>query len=99
MSGLYKTILEGEARIGGKVFGDSKDANREFYCLDANTWVWRQDSTTTFYKINPSKVYKTNDGISYRLAGKEEARRLFEAAKVYRKLVQTKVYGSLLALH
>lgn len=99
MSELYKTILQGEARIGAKVFKNSKAKKREFYCLDANTWIWRQDSSAVIYKINPSNIYKSNDAVSYRLVGKEEAKRLFQAAKVYRNLIEIKVYDSLLSLH
>lgn len=98
MNELGRTILKSEARIGAKVFKEDVPGKREFYCLDANTWVWRHGSVTVFYKINPASIYKSNDGASYRLVTKEEASRLFKAAKIYKSLVENKIYGSLLAL-
>jgi hypothetical protein len=98
MNGLYKTILSHEAKIGGKIFENTADARREFYCLDGRTWVWREDSNTVIYKVNSTNIYKSNDGKSYRLVGKEEARRLARAAKTYKSLIERKVFGSLLAL-
>ncbi len=98
MNGLYKTVLDGEARIGAKVFEDSGGKNRRFYCQDENTWVWHQGSATVFYKINPASVYKSNDGISWRVAGEDEVKRLLKAAKLYKRLVEVKVHGSLLSL-
>lgn len=84
--------------MGAKVFGNPEGGSREFYCLDANTWVWRQNSAAVIYRVNPTSVYKSNDGVSYRLVGREEVKRLFQAAKAYRNLIEAKVYGSLLAL-
>ncbi len=98
MSALYQTILKGEARIGGKIFGNSEDKVRKFYCLDETTWVYRQGSATVFYKINPSSVYKSNDRVSWRLVGRDETKQLFIAARVYKNLVEARVYDSLLAL-
>lgn len=98
MNELGRTILKSEARIGAKVFKEDFPGKREFYCLDASTWVWRQDSTIVFYKINPGNIYKSNDGVSYRLVTEEEASRLFKAAKIYKNLVENKIYNSLLAL-
>lgn len=98
MNELSKTILQSEARMGAKVFEQGSPGIREFYCLDANTWVWRQDSTIVFYKINPASIYKSNDGISFRLVSEKEATRLLKAAKLYKNLVENKIYDSLLAL-
>ncbi len=92
------TILNGEARVGAKVFGDTGGKNRRFFCQDENTWVWHQDSVTVFYKVNPSSIYKSNDGVSWRTAGEDEAKRLLQAAKLYKRLVEVKVHGSLLSL-
>lgn len=98
MNDLYKTILHREGKIGAKIFGQAGAEERQFYCLDANTWIWRQGRTTVFYKVNPLSVYKSNDGVCYRLADREESKRLLKAAKVYRNLIESKVYDSLLAL-
>jgi hypothetical protein len=99
MSELGKVILRHESKLGAKIFKKSKDSmNREFYCLNETTWVWRQGAETVFYKVNPTNVYKSNDGVNYRLASKKEASHLYKAAKVYRNLVSEKIYNSLLAL-
>ena len=98
MNGLYKTILKHEARLGAKIFSGKAGVEREFYCLDENTWVWHEGPSTVFYKVNPASVYRSNDGVNYRAASRTEAKRLFEAAKIYQKIIQTKVYSSLLAL-
>lgn len=98
MNGLNRTILSSEARLGAKVFEDSGIAVRQFYCLDATTWVLRQESSIVFYKVNPTSIYKSADGVNYRHVGREEAARLSQAAKIYQKLIKTRVYDSLLAL-
>lgn len=98
MNGLHRTILSSEARLGGKIFENADSATRQFYCLDATTWVLRQESSIVFYKVNPTNIYKSADGVNYRLVGREEAARLSRAAKIYQKLIETKVYDSLLAL-
>lgn len=99
MSALIDTIIKGEARIGYLVFGrKSLDGGGEFYCHDANTWVWKQGSNTVFYKVNQTSIYKSNDGHTYRLVSKNEAKRLLKAAKLYQNLIENKVYSSLLSL-
>ena len=96
MSNLNSVMLKHEAAIGGKIFGKSI-RSRQFYCLDENTWIWRQGRSTVVYKVNPTSIYKSNDGISYRLVGPQESKRLYQAAKAYNICV-SRVYKALISL-
>lgn len=99
MTELGKVILKHEAKLGAAIFKKTEDeVKREFYCLNETTWVWRQGAEIVFYKVNPTSIYKSNDGLSYRLAGRKEAKRLYDAARAYRHIVKAQVYDSLLAL-
>lgn len=99
MTELGRVILKHEAKLGAAIFKKAGNkGEREFYCLNETTWVWRQDAEIVFYKVNPTSIYKSNDGRSYRLAGRKEAKRLYAAARAYRHVVKTQVYDSLLAL-
>ena len=41
---LYRNLIRHEAKIGGILFGlVPEGGRREFFCLDARTWVWHEE--------------------------------------------------------
>ena len=43
---IRRNILRDCARMGGTLFGPIPEGNRrEFFCLDASTWVWHEEWT------------------------------------------------------
>lgn len=101
----YRRLLQEEAKIGGSLFGPvAEGGRREFFCLDANTWIWHEEwqdeqgklqSVTTRYDVRPSGVIKAQDGQPYRELSEQEARNFYQAAKLYNKRVLTELYAAL----
>lgn len=100
----YRELIRKEAEIGGALFGPVKrGGRREFFCLDDKTWIWHEEWTddqgqprvvTTRYDIRPNGILKAQDGQPYRYIDREEARRLYKAARMYNHLVNTKLYAN-----
>ena len=99
---LYRNLIRHEAKIGGELFGPvAKGARREFFCLDKHTWVWHEEWTdaigehhvkTTRYDIRPQGILKAQDG-HYQPVTPTEARRLYEAAKLYQQRTFRELYN------
>lgn len=99
----YRELIRKEAEIGGVLFGPVKrGGRREFFCLDDKTWIWHEEwiddqgqprVVTTRYDIRPNGILKAQDGQPYRYIDREEARRLYKAARMYNHLVNTKLYA------
>ena len=99
---LYRNLIRHEARIGGTLFGDVKPGGRrEFFCLDENTWVWHEEwiddqgerrIKTTRYDVRPNGILKAQDGQHYQRVTQQEAERLIDAVKLYRKEVSKQLY-------
>lgn len=97
----YRELLRKAAKMGGELFGPiAKDGRREFFCLDKHTWVWHEEwvdkegkrrIVTTRYDVRPNGILKAQDGQPYRYLDAEEAKRLYRAAKLYNRLVQTEL--------
>lgn len=98
-------LIRFEAQIGGELFGAvPKGRNRQFFCLDATTWIWHeswrdtqgvQRSLTTRYEVRPDGVLKIQDGQPYQRLSTSEARNLFHTAALYEQKV-TSAYQKLL---
>lgn len=99
---LYRNLIRHEARIGGKVFGPvAPNVRREFFCLDARTWVWHEEwqdkagqthIQTTRYDVRPNGILKAQGG-RYLHVGPDEAKRLKIAARNYRDAVKREMYS------
>ncbi len=98
---LLRKFLRREAQIGGELFGPVPPGHRrEFFCLDAHTWVWHEEWTdelgqrqikTTRYDVRPNQILKSQNG-QYQKVEEAEARRLHEAATLYRERVMKHMY-------
>jgi hypothetical protein len=99
---LYRNLIRHEAKIGGQILGPVRPGGRrEFFCLDEHTWVWHEEwvdnngqhqSVTTRYDVRPNGILKAQHG-QYQAVGKEEAERLYEAAKLYQRRVEAEMYS------
>ncbi len=102
---LHRNLIRREAKIGGTLFGPvPKGGRREFFCLDERTWVWHEEwidkvsgqlkSKTTRYDVRPDGILKAQDGQqSYRYVSPQEAKHLYEAAKIYDERVRAELYN------
>lgn len=100
---LKRSFMRHEARIGGELFGPiPKGHRREFFCLDANTWVWHEEWTdengnyrimTTRYDVRPSGILKSQNGNHYQHVSVQEAQHLYQAANVYNKRIKNEIYN------
>jgi hypothetical protein len=99
---LYRNLIRHEAKIGGQLFGAVQPGGRrEFFCLDEHTWVWHEEWTdqngqhqfrTTRYDVRPSGILKAQNG-QYQPVKPEEAKKLYEAAKLYEERVSKELYS------
>lgn len=99
---LYRNLIRHEARIGGQLFGPVQSGGRrEFFCLDEHTWVWheewvdrngQQQVRTTRYDVRPNGILKAQNG-QYQPVKADEAKKLYQAAKLYEERVQNELYS------
>ena len=99
---LYRNFIRHEAKTGGNLFGPvPTGVRREFFCLDERTWVWHEEWVdahgnsrvqTTRYDVRPDGILKSQHG-KYQQVGPTEARRLYQAAKLYNQAVEREVYS------
>lgn len=99
----YRDIIRKEAKIGGQLFGAvAPGGRREFFCLDAKTWVWHEEwvdaqglrrAITTRYDIRPNGILKAQDGLPYQYIGFDEAKRFYQAIKLYNRQVDAQMYS------
>lgn len=100
---LYRNLIRHEAKIGGQLFGKvPAGGRREFFCLDENTWIWHEEwldkagqrhIRATRYDVRPDGILKAQDGQPYRAVPLEEAKRLQQAARLYRARVKAEIYN------
>ena len=100
---LYRSLLRHEAQIGGQVFGPvPAGRRREFFCLDEHTWIWHEEwndnggqhIATTRYDVRPNGILKSQNG-QYQPVGRDEAVRLYEAAQLYERRINTELYSAI----
>lgn len=101
---LYRDLLRHEAKIGGELFGPVPNGGRrEFFCLDEHTWVWHEEWTdgggnkkirTTRYDVRDTGIVKVQDGQHYQKVTKSEAEKLYRAAKLYQKRINSEIYSA-----
>ena len=100
---LYRNLIRQEAKIGGTLFGPvPAGGRREFFCLDARTWIWHEEwvdeqgerrSKTTRYDVRPNGILKAQDGNQYQYVTKEEAKHLRDAAHMSQQRVKRELYS------
>lgn len=98
-----RQLIELESEIGSKLFGPIPAGHRrDFFCLDAHTWVWHEEwvdaatgqhrSSTTRYEAHEGGVLKAQDGVNYRFLDGEELTNLALAVRLYYEQVMRGIY-------
>lgn len=98
-----RELIRRESKIGATVFGViPKGHQRDFFCLDARTWVWieqwfdheakTEKSMHVQYEFQPRGVLKTVDGIAVGFVQAAELAHLLEAIYTYERRVYQEVY-------
>lgn len=98
---VYRGVMRRHAKMGGKLFGPIPTGHRrEFFCLDASTWVWHEEWTdnrgkqhalTTRYDVRPDGVLKSQGSRSYQMVTGDELQNLYQAALLYRDNLHTEL--------
>lgn len=97
-----RELLQLESEIGGKLFGPiPKGGRREFFNLDATTWIWYEEKpgekgkpvqTTTRYEIHDDRVLKVQEGPRYTYIDGDELQNFLTATQMYYEQVMRGVY-------
>jgi hypothetical protein len=98
-----RELLQLESEIGSKLFGEVPAGHRrEFFCLDATTWIWHEEwinqttkkheQMTIRYEINANGVLKVLEGARYTYIQGLELKNLVAATRLYYEQVARSVY-------
>ncbi len=98
-----RELIQLESEIGGKLFGEiPKGHRREFFCLDATTWVWYEEwlepktnkrrNMTIRYEVQGNKVLKVQEGARYSFLEGDEHKNFVAAIQAYHDRVAQEVY-------
>ena len=98
-----RELLQLESEIGAQLFGEvPKGHRREFFCLDADTWIWyeewidpltkKREQTTTRYEVSDRGILKVLEGPRYSYLEGAELENLAMATKLYYERVAREVY-------
>lgn len=91
-----------EAQLGGQLFGPIPDGqNRQFYCQDPSTWVWREEwvdqngqaqTLVTRYQMRSGVITKQQTGQADQIVDIDEARNLLLSVRWYYYLIRKQLY-------
>ncbi|HJP81081.1 MAG TPA: hypothetical protein VJ841_01635 [Candidatus Saccharimonadales bacterium] len=98
-----RELLQLESEIGARLFGEiPKGHRREFFCLDANTWIWHEEwtdpqtkkpqQTTTRYEVSDKGVLKVLEGPRYSYLEGAELENLAMATQLYYEQTARQIY-------
>lgn len=98
-----RELIQLESEIGAQLFGPiPADHRREFFNLDATTWIWHEEwidadtgkrrSATTRYEIHDNGILKAQEGARYSFIEGQELRNLALAVQMYYERVMREVY-------
>ncbi|HEY1085630.1 MAG TPA: hypothetical protein VGE34_02795 [Candidatus Saccharimonadales bacterium] len=98
-----RELIQLESEIGRTLFGSIPDGHRrEFFNLDANTWIWHEEytdesglakETTTRYEVQEKGILKAQDGANYTYLEGEELQNFGVAVQMYFEQVMRGVYN------
>jgi hypothetical protein len=98
-----RQLIKLESEIGRTLFGEIPAGHtREFFCLDAETWVWYEQwvdkngkpkDHTIRYEVHPNGILKVQDsGTNYSFLSGQELENLSVATQTYRERVARELY-------
>jgi hypothetical protein len=98
-----RELIQHESRIGGQLFGPIPEGHhRQFFNLDATTWVWYEEwsddkgksrSKTTRYEVHENGILKIQDNAPYYYIEGQELDNLLIATQMYYERVSREVYN------
>lgn len=98
-----RDLLKMESAIGAELFGPLPNGRRrDFFCLDARTWVWYEEwfdekrhlqSTTVRYELQDNAILKVQDGPRYSYLEGQELNNLLMAIQMYYERVTREIYN------
>ena len=97
-----RELIQRESEIGGHLFGSIPAGHhRQFFNLDASTWVWyeewvdakgKQQQATTRYEIHENGILKVQEGAHYYYIEGSELTNLVTAMRLYFERVTHDIY-------
>jgi len=98
-----RDLLRMESAIGRDLFGPIPAGHqREFFCLDARTWIWyerwldpqtrKQQEQTTRYEVHSNGIIKIQEGQPYIVLEGQELENLKTAVQIYHERVMRDIY-------
>ena len=97
-----RELVEQEALIGGRLFGEiPADHRREFFMLDADTWVWHEETvdlnsqrhmSSTRYELHQNGILMAQGGSTYRFIEGKELRGFAATVQLYYEAVAQELY-------
>lgn len=97
-----RDLIARESQVGAHLFGPvAAGHRREFFCLDAKTWIWHEEwldaqgkrqQLTTRYEVQPHGILKIQDGQPYAMVEGQELQNLLESTRLYEEHVMQHVY-------
>lgn len=98
-----RDLINLEAAIGATLFGPVPHGHRrEFFCLDARTWIWheqwvdeetrRLQSATTRYEVQDQGILKVQEGARYSYLDGQELQNFLLAVQMYYERVTREIY-------
>jgi len=99
-----RDLIRMESHIGGKLFGPIPSGHRrEFFQLDAHTWVWFEEwvdsatrktvNSTVRYEVHDNGILKVQEGQPYAFVEGQELNNLVWAMHLYYEQVARHIYG------
>lgn len=98
-----RQLIEVESKIGRDLFGPIPAGHsRDFFCLDATTWVWHEEwrdvdnksqTSTIRYEVQPGGILKVQPGHVYKYIEGEELKNLAIAVRLYYERCSKRIYG------
>ncbi len=97
-----RQLIQKESHIGRELFGPiPSDHRREFFCLDAHTWVWHEEwidietgqrrTMTTRYEVHENGILKVMNS-TYKFLEGQELQNFYQAVKIYYERNMREVY-------
>lgn len=100
---IHQDLMRREIELTRDIFGPvPKGVDRQFFCLDKNTWIWYegwtdkkgiQHKVTTRYIVRPSGVIKSQNNGAYHRLSFDESKNFNRAVNLYYDKVKHGLYA------
>lgn len=97
-----RDLIRLESEIGSTLFGPlPKGRRREFFCLDATTWIWHEEwidenrqhhVSTTKYEVQSQGILKVSENSRYSYLEGQEFEHFIAAINMYYERVSREIY-------